>query len=1042
MIPTKPVDAIWTDEQWQAIYDKGHNIIVSAGAGSGKTAVLSERVLENLKSGMSIKEILILTFTKAASEEMKERIRKKIKKELSLSKELKLIDEAYITTFDSFALSIVKKYHYILNISPNISIIEESIIKIKKKEILVSIFDEYYKNKNHKFLKLINDFCAKDDKEILDSILSIYSKIEMKTNRIEYLDNYINKYFDKDFIDKSINEYEKLIKEKFKEIRFIIEELSYYMDEDYIIKLKSCFENLLNSTTYDEIFSNLGVVIPRLPMNTEDEVKEKKEKLNNVLKEVKSLCTYMNTNEIYDSILLTKDYKEIIIEIIKELDSKIMKYKYDNDIYEFTDVANLAIKLVSENNSVRDELKYSFKEIMIDEYQDTNDLQETLMNLIGNNNIYMVGDIKQSIYRFRNANPDIFKTKYNDYSKHNGGEKIDLNKNFRSREEVLNNINLLFNKVMDEDIGGADYITSHQMIFGNKSYINKGKTNQNYDFEFYSYNYDKQSDYNKDELEAFLIAKDIKDKINNNYQIFDKDTGILRNSTYSDFVILMDRTSCFDLYKRIFLHLGIPLELYKDETMNNDQDIIVLNNLIKLIIKTNNKIYDKELEYLFTSVMRSFLINSNDEEIFDYIKNKKIYESKLYNKCKSIELNNKSSFVILNEIIDKFNFYEKLITIGNVNASSVKLEKLITSAKSMSNLGYDINEFSIYLDSLIKENIDIKYTEHQTVNNSVKIMTIHKSKGLEYPICYFSGLYKSFNVMDIKEKFTFSNKYGILTPYFDEGVGETIYKPLLKYDYLKEEISEKIRLFYVALTRAKEKMILLIPYKDILSNEGSGVIDSLIRSKYNSLLDIINSVIPNIKKYITMVNPYEIVTKDYNLLIKKDYKSNIPLLDKKIKVEELNILNEEVLTEHYSKTLNNLITKEEKKSMDFGIEFHETLEYFDLKTKDYSLITNEFIKNKVIRFSNLEIFNNINDADIYHEYEFIYNLDNKNYHGIIDLMIEYSDHIDIIDYKLKDINDVHYIDQLKGYKMYIESINNKEVNIYLYSILDETLKKM
>ena len=360
----------------------------------------------------------------------------------------------------------------------------------------------------------------------------------------------------------------------------------------------------------------------------------------------------------------------------------------------------------------------------------------------------------------------------------------------------------------------------------------------------------------------------------------------------------------------------------------------------------------------------------------------------------------------------------------------------------MSNLGYDINEFSIYLDSLIKENIDIKYTEHQTVNNSVKIMTIHKSKGLEYPICYFSGLYKSFNVMDIKEKFTFSNKYGILTPYFDEGVGETIYKPLLKYDYLKEEISEKIRLFYVALTRAKEKMILLIPYKDILSNEGSGVIDSLIRSKYNSLLDIINSVIPNIKKYITMVNPYEIVTKDYNLLIKKDYKSNIPLLDKKIKVEELNILNEEVLTEHYSKTLNNLITKEEKKSMDFGIEFHETLEYFDLKTKDYSLITNEFIKNKVIRFSNLEIFNNINDADIYHEYEFIYNLDNKNYHGIIDLMIEYSDHIDIIDYKLKDITDIHYIDQLKGYKTYIESINNKEVNIYLYSILDETLKKM
>ena len=182
MIPIKPSDAIWTDEQWNAIYDKGHNIIVSAGAGSGKTAVLSERVIENLKSGMSIKEVLLLTFTKAASLEMKTRIRNKIKKNPSLSKELSLIDEAYITTFDSFALSIVKKYHYILNISPNVSIIDGSLIRIKKKEILTNIFDKYYENRNEKFLKLISDFCIKDDKEIFESILSIYSKIDLKYN--------------------------------------------------------------------------------------------------------------------------------------------------------------------------------------------------------------------------------------------------------------------------------------------------------------------------------------------------------------------------------------------------------------------------------------------------------------------------------------------------------------------------------------------------------------------------------------------------------------------------------------------------------------------------------------------------------------------------------------------------------------------------------------------------------------------------------------------------------------------------------------------
>ena len=607
MIPIKPSDAIWTDEQWNAIYDKGHNIIVSAGAGSGKTAVLSERVIENLKSGMSIKEVLLLTFTKAASLEMKTRIRNKIKKNPSLSKELSLIDEAYITTFDSFALSIVKKYHYILNISPNVSIIDGSLIRIKKKEILTNIFDKYYENRNEKFLKLISDFCIKDDKEIFDSILSIYSKIDLKYNKNEYLDNYINEYFNIDRINNDIKDYEKLLMSKFEELDYLIEDMSYYTDSDYITNLRLSVSNLMSSKTYDEIVSNSSVEIPRLPKGSTDEVKEKKELINDVIKNIKSLCTYKNREEIMSTILSTKEYKEVIIDILKDFDEYVMSYKYENDIYEFTDIANLAIKLVKENVSVKEELKSSFKEIMIDEYQDTNDLQEILINMISNNNVYMVGDIKQSIYRFRNANPDIFKEKYNKYSNHIGGEKIDLNKNFRSREEVLNNINLLFNKVMDESIGGADYIKSHQMIFGNKSYINKGKTIQNYDFELYSYMYDKKSEYSKEEIETFIIAKDILSKVKGNYQIFDKDTSVLRNAEYSDFVILMDRTTNFDLYKKIFLYLGIPLELYKDETMNEDTDIIVLNNLIKFTIKLDTGVYDKELEYLFTSIMRSFL---------------------------------------------------------------------------------------------------------------------------------------------------------------------------------------------------------------------------------------------------------------------------------------------------------------------------------------------------------------------------------------------------------------------------------------------------
>ncbi len=967
MIPIKPSDAIWTDEQWNAIYDKGHNIIVSAGAGSGKTAVLSERVIENLKSGMSIKEVLLLTFTKAASLEMKTRIRNKIKKNPSLSKELSLIDEAYITTFDSFALSIVKKYHYILNISPNVSIIDGSLIRIKKKEILTNIFDKYYENRNEKFLKLISDFCIKDDKEIFDSILSIYSKIDLKYNKNEYLDNYINEYFNIDRINNDIKDYEKLLMSKFEELDYLIEDMSYYIDSDYITNLRLSISNLMHSKTYDEIVSNLSVEIPRLPKGSTDEVKEKKELINDVIKNIKSLCTYKNREEIMSSILSTKEYKEVIIDILKDFDKYVMAYKYENDIYEFTDIANLAIKLVKENISVKEELKSSFKEIMIDEYQDTNDLQEILINMISDNNVYMVGDIKQSIYRFRNANPDIFKEKYNKYSNHIGGEKIDLNKNFRSREEVLNNINLLFNKVMDESIGGADYIKSHQMIFGNKSYIKKGKTLQNYDFELYSYMYDKKSEYSKEEIEAFIIAKDILSKVKGNYQIFDKDTSVLRNAEYSDFVILMDRTTNFDLYKKIFLYLGIPLELYKDETMNEDTDIIVLNNLIKFTIKLDTGIYDKELEYLFTSVMRSFLCESTDEKIFDTIKNKTILTSPLANKVRKIKLNNKSSYEIINDLINEFDFYNKLITIGNESASSVKLNSILSNAKTTSSIGYDINSFSEYLDNVIKEKIDIKYTIHSGVSNSVKIMTIHKSKGLEFPICYFSGLYKPFNISDIKEKFTYSNKYGIITPYFDEGVGETIYKHLLKNDYLKEEISEKIRLFYVALTRAKEKMILVMPYEEIVNGKESDLVSNVVRSKYKSLLDIVSSTLVSLTKYVTVIDYNKSgITKDYSLLIKKDFKSGIEKSTEVLNVNELLVENETLIDKHYSKENNKLITSDVKKNMKFGKYVHEVLEYFDLKKKDYSYIKDEFIKNKIISFSNLPIFDNVNEANIFH----------------------------------------------------------------------------
>ena len=1008
----------WTKEQMDAINKSGTNIIVSAGAGSGKTAVLSERVLRILKEGTHINELLVLTFTNAAASEMKERIRKKIKEDESLVEELDLIDSSYITTFDSFALSILKKYHYLLNISPNVSIADESLINIEKNKYIDEIFEEYYKIKDKRFINLIKTFCIKDDNEIRKAILDISNKLNLKVEKEEYLNNYINLYFNDNKIDNDILEYERFLLSKIDEINNLIEELSIYTDSSYIQNLTESLKNLLNSKTYEDIRNNIDIKLPTLPKNSSDLVKEIKDNINSIIKELKELSFY-NKKEIKDNILSTKEYVEIIIEIINKLDKKIDEFKFKYDIFEFNDIAKLSIKIVKENNEIQEELKNKFKEILIDEYQDTSDIQETFINLIENNNVYMVGDIKQSIYRFRNANPYIFKNKYDNYSNNINGIKIDLNKNFRSREEVLDNINLIFNKIMTNIEGGADYKASHNMIFGNSTYNIEGKTNQNNNLEILIYLVDKE--YKKEEIEAFIIANDIENKIKNKYQIFDKDKKILRDITYNDFVILMDRTTDFDLYKEIFTYKNIPLVQIKDSKMNDEIDLYIIKNIIKLILKVKDNIIDTEYKYLFMSISRSFLYNLDDNEIYQIINKESFDNTDLIIKIKEIliDIDNITPKLLIDKILKVFDYYNKLLTINNIESSLIRIDKIKEYATNLENLGYNIEEYSNYLEELIGSKFDLKYSNNDN-SDGVKIMTIHKSKGLEYHICYYSGLYKTFNISDIKEKFIYSNLYGIITPYFKEGIGNTIYKTLMKDNYLKEEISEKIRLFYVALTRAKEKMILIEP-NDIKKTNNIRSFKNIVDNLYNEL-----------DKYYKEINLEDInINKKYKVFRNNNIFNTIPTNDIIIDKKNINIDNEVLIKNKFSKEQNKLINKTSKDNIEYGLKLHEEFELDDFnnpKSKYVIRLLNHFDKD-IIKNSN-----------IVKEYEFIYEDNNNEYHGIIDLLIEYEEYIDIIDYKLKNIEDDAYLNQLNGYKNYIEKISNKKVNIYLYSILEDKLE--
>lgn len=1015
----------WTSDQEEAITRTGSNIIVSAGAGSGKTAVLTERTIRKLLNCGNINRLLILTFTNAAAGEMKERIRKAIKK-AGLKEQLDYIDSAYITTFDSFALSLVKKYHTTLYLSPNISIMDNSIEVLKTNEIIDNIFESMYGDVN--FDKLINDFCIKSDDNIKEVVKEISKKLDLIPEKKEYLENYITTHFSDEFINSEINKYLNIIKEVKDSINEPYKELISRVDNKFIETFN--LEPLLNSNTYDKIKTNISLVgSPRKNKDCSDDFKIYKDEITSIIKKLKDLTRFENIEEMKESLLSTKPYIIAISDIINKFDDYFNKYKKDNDLYTFSDIALMAIKILKENNDIREELKTSFDEIMVDEYQDTSDIQEEFINLISNNNVYMVGDIKQSIYRFRHANPYIFRNKYDNYSKGNGGIKIDLLKNFRSRGEVLNNINLIFNLIMDNSVGDAEYKESHQMNFGNTNYIEGCKTNQNNDMEVLTYNPKEIEEFSNDEIEAFTTAYDIKEKIENKYLVVDKETNSLRECKYGDFAIIMDRGTSFDLYKKIFEYVGIPITQIKNEKLTLGDDLIVLKNLINLIVKINLNELDDEFKYYLTSISRSYLFKTNDEEIFDILKSNTFYKSELYKKCKSINIFELSNLDLLNKIIEEFNYYEKLINIGNIKESMIKIDYLKDLSINLSSIGYTPIEFAKYLSDMIDVEA-IEYSLNSDNSDSVKILNIHKSKGLEYSICYFTGLFKRSNDEDKKAKFIVDSNYNIITPYVDNAIKQTILKDLLLSLENKESISEKIRLFYVALTRAREKFIIVCPLdKDI---EGyTTLVPTSIRLTYNRISDMLESIMPVLVPYTKDIDFNKVIlTRDFEKIKSYNYKEKIKKINTRIKKINNNIEYEELNQSRFSKVTNKLITIDEYNNMKEGIKLHYIFETEDFKNSNNSYILN-FVKHIDLNYINC-----------FKEYEFIYEEDNEIKHGFIDLMLEYENHIDIIDYKMKNITDENYLKQLNGYKNYIESISEKYVNIYLYSILDNNLQKL
>lgn len=1023
----------WTKEQLEAIHKEGMPILVSAGAGSGKTAVLTERVLRKVKDGVGMRQLLILTFTKAAASEMKERIRKKLQEE-NLMEAAEQIDAAYITTFDSFALSIVKKYHYLLDVPKNVAVADASMVDLQKEKILDEIFEQYYETKDPHFENLISRFCTKDDHEIKSDILNIHNKLDLKYDKLDYLNHYMEQEMQESHFQKEMDSYIEIIQNQLEELSSNVEMIEH-MDYDYYMELLSILEPLFQSKTYDTIRENVQITLPRIPANN-DALKQAKETITTILKEVKRLTRWESQAKIIEELKSTREDIQVLIRILMQLEEKLATWKYQNNAFEFHDIAKLAIRVAKENPKVQEELKQTYHEILLDEYQDTSDLQEMFIELIANHNVYMVGDMKQSIYRFRNANPALFKEKYDRYRFSKDGIKIDLTENFRSRKEPLEDINQIFNRILLEETGGVDYEKEHQMIFGNQAYEQE-KANQNMHMQLLTY--EKKEDYIKEEMEAFLVAHDIQDKIKNHFQVMDPDTKKLRDVQYQDFVILMDRSSQFDLYKQIFEYENIPLAVHKDETITSGTELKLIYHILKCMQKIETHNFDTEWKYAFTSIMRSYLMEETDETVFRCLQNEAYEETKLYTHIGNLlnQKNHMNNELLLQAIIEEFDFYQAFIKVGKVEDRIVKMEYLIKLAENLSKMGYDCYEMMNYFKEIADKNYEIRFHKNLETENSVNIMTIHKSKGLEYPICYYTGLYAKFNKADVKERMTYDEAIGFVIPTADNGIQNTIRKDLLRYTYQKQEIAEKIRLFYVALTRSREQIIMVMPRieEEIpVCNH----IKSYQTFHFGSFYDIIRSIYGTLEDYVT-----DICLDNY---MTKDYKINIQLKCYDTKYEDTLVVHKvevptEVVTEKtFSKKLQRPINDRQYKNMEMGHTLHRILECLDFEHPDYTNIP-FFFQKKIKDFLSCPIFSD-DIVHIYKEYEFYAETDKEQVHGIIDLMVEYEDEIKIVDYKLKQITDNAYLEQLHGYQSYIESITDKKVTTYLYSILDGTLEEI
>ena len=872
--------------QGPAIESTG-NVVVSAGAGSGKTFVLTERVKNNIlglvkgNGKVKLSELLILTFTNEAAQSMKNKIKKALDEVPELRYLIPIVDSSHIETFDAYARFIVEKYGSFVGVSSGFDTLDQEILSVKSINILDEIFDKLYEDQDETFVEIIYNYTRRGDENFKEFIRSVYNNVLFQKNDpIAFLNEYKKEKLNKEFFNNVINDVNKYIAEQKEIINADKNKISFHELKE---KIDTSIASLENVTTIDKLseiedfkeMKTLNDILKKIDdpfeRQIESEVTDEIKDAYNSIFNLKAfdLDEFFNRDVEYQIKYLTFIIDRILIPLINGLED----FKKKTNCYTFSDIALFATKILKENDSVRNEIKNQFKLIMIDEYQDTSPTQDEFINLIENNNVFCVGDIKQSIYRFRGAEPSLFKKRYDDYNSNNGnGRVINMNNNFRSRKEILYKVNDMFSALMTNEFGGADYLKEHIIESANDKYDTIGKTSQKHGIFEIPYSGIAFSEggsissakENRIEQYAVTIANNIKEKVNSKYLVLDDET--LRPCSYKDFAILtyIGDDVC-KVLERVFKRLNIPFNGRYSEDMKEDSSIIVLKNifhLINLITSPKSDLNEDKIKHKFASILRSFLYSYSDEELYRIFKDNNYKEHEVYKKIEEFAFNNASKPLktIFSNIMSEFDFIKNISKLKDAVNAIDKNNIFFDKTKLMDKIGFTLNDFCIYLDTISDFNIEMEQEIFSESTDSVTFMTIHKSKGLEFPIVYLPFL-DGF----IKPKNKGNGDFYVLDDEFflplfsDPKKVSNIFGILKEMERKKDnsDDAERLRLFYVALTRAKEDVIL------VSDNE-----PQMNRDEYN------NKIKDKIEKYY-IDNKISYTEEDLNKETIKEAEENI-----------------------------------------------------------------------------------------------------------------------------------------------------------------------